>query len=134
VPGVCGSSTTVTINARNPTQVCTDATARSAIVSWTDAVNTTSNFCVNFVRFWNNINVGTASGPPPVWPTLAAVHFSADSKGPGTPPEKRDDFYGTDLDLDGVFWIVGRSTLMDRQAAARGEPRPTLPAKCPGVP
>lgn len=123
--GICGSSTTVTIAARNPTQICKDATGSSVIVSWTDATDTTGNFCINFKKFWDNIGVGTISGPPVVWPTLATVSF---------PAGDNDNFYGTDLDLDNAFAIVGRSSIMDSQAATNGQPRPDMPGKCPGVP
>jgi hypothetical protein len=125
VPGICGSSALITISARNPTQMCRDATNTSAIVSWTDASTATGNVCLNLAQFWANINVGTVSGPPTVWPTLATVSF---------PVGDNDVFYGTDLDLDNAFAIVGRSTLMDRKAAASGSPRAAAPAKCPGVP
>ncbi|NPU95396.1 MAG: hypothetical protein HPY82_26170, partial [Gammaproteobacteria bacterium] len=92
----------------------------------TDSSTNTSNFCVNFISFWSNFGVGTISGPPIVWPTLAAVQFPA---APG------DDFYGTDLDLDGAFTIAGRSTVMDALDAAATPPlRSPLPGKCPGVP
>jgi hypothetical protein len=124
VPGICGSSALVTIAARNPTKMCKDANGASAIVSWTDATTSSGNFCINFAKFWASIGVGTISGPPTVWGTLANVSFPADSN---------DIFYGTDLDLDNAFAIVGRSTVMDRKAAAAGTPRPDAPAKCPGV-
>lgn len=126
VPGFCGSSATLTINARNPMQMCKDARGQSIIASWTDANTSTPNICVNFKTFWDNIGVGMISGPPPVWPTLAEVQFMA---GPN------DTFYGTDLDLDGVFTIAGRSTVMDALDAGSPNPlRSPLPVKCPGVP
>ena len=125
VPSLCGGTTTVTIDAHNPMQVCKDANNQSAIVSWTDATYSTNNFCVSLATFWDNIGVGTISGPPPVWPTLAPVQFSAGAN---------DTFYGTALDLDNAFMIVGRSTLMDAKLAAAGQPRPASPGNCPGVP
>ena len=105
-------------------QMYKDANNESALVSWDENVTNTNNFCVNFVTFWKNFGVGIISGPPVVWPTLAPVQFSA---GPG------DIFYGTDLDMDNAFAIVGRSTVMDVQAAASGSPRVALPGKCPGI-
>ena len=126
VPGICGGTATLAIRARNPAQMCKDANNQSIIASWTDSSTATSNFCVNFISFWSNFGVGTISGPPIVWPTLAAVQFPA---APG------DDFYGTDLDLDGAFTIAGRSTVMDALDAAANPPlRSPLPGKCPGVP
>lgn len=126
VPGFCGSSATLTIAARNPMQMCKDAGGQSIIASWTDASASTPNICVNFITFWDNIGIGMISGPPPVWPTLAEVQFMA---GPN------DTFYGTDLDLNGVFMIAGRSTVMDALDAGSANPlRRPLPGKCPGVP
>lgn len=126
VPGICGTSATLTIAARNPMQMCKNANNQSIIASWTDASTSTPNFCVNFKTFWDNIGVGIISGPPLLWPTLAEVQFPA---GPN------DTFYGTDLDLDGVFTLAGRSTVMDALDAASASPlRQPLPAKCPGVP
>ncbi len=127
VPGICGTTATVTIDAHNPTQICMDATGTSAIVSWTDATNSSGNFCVNFVKFWDSIGVGIISGPPTVWPTLTTVNFPADAV-------HNDVFFGTHLDLDNAFAIAGRSTLMDRKAVQDGHPRSALPGKCPGVP
>jgi hypothetical protein len=125
VPGICGTSATVTIAVRNPTQLCKDVGSRSAIVSWTDMSSSTGNFCINLKTFWDNIGVGTAFGPPTVWPTLAIINFPAGAN---------DTFYGTALDLDSAFVIAGRSTMMDARSAASGTPRTAAPAKCPGVP
>jgi hypothetical protein len=125
VPGVCGTTATVNIAVRIPTQVCTDATGASTIVSWQDVTDQTGNLCIAAKKFWDNIGVGIIGGPPTTWDLLAKVSFPA-----GT----NDAFYGTDLDLDNAFGIIGRSTLMDAKAAAAGTPRPAAPGKCPGVP
>jgi hypothetical protein len=125
VPGICGTTATVNIGVRVPTQVCRDATGGSTIVSWQEVTDQTGNVCINLKKFWDNIGVGIISGPPTTWDLLAAVSFPA-----GTD----DVFYGTDLDLDNAFGIIGRSTVMDRKAAAAGTSRPIAPAKCPGVP
>lgn len=125
VPGICSSPAPVTIAARNPAQMCKDANGVSAIAFWTDLAYASSNFCINFENFWNSFGVGTISGPPPVWATLTNVNFEAGNN---------DTFYGTDIDLDNAFAIVGRSTVMDRKAAITGTPRPNAPVKCPGVP
>ncbi len=125
VPGICGSPAPVTIAVRSPAQMCKDANGVSDIVYWVDWAYASGNFCVNLAMFWNSIGVGTVSGPPPVWATLTNVSFSADNN---------DTFYGTDIDLDNAFAIVGRSTVMDRKAVAAGTPRPNAPVKCPGAP
>lgn len=125
VPGICGSPAPVTIAARNPAQMCKDANGDSAIVFWTDYTYGSSNICVNLWTFFENFGVGTVSGPPPVWANLTNVNFAAGNN---------DTFYGTDIDLDNAFAIVGRSTVMDRKAVVAGTPRPNAPVKCPGVP
>ncbi len=122
IPSACGGMTTVSVAARNPMQMCKDASSQSILASWTDSSTSSHNFCVNFNSFWNSIGVGIISGPPPVWPTLAVVNF---------PVSPTETFYGTQLDTDSAFTIAGRSTVMDSQASP---PRSPLPAKCPGVP
>jgi hypothetical protein len=125
VPGICGTTATVNIGVRSPAQVCRDSTGTSAIVAYQEITDQSPNLCINAKKFWDGIGVGIISGPPAVWPTLAKVSF---------PAGVDDVFYATDLDLDSAFAIVGRSTVMDRRAAAAGTPRPAAPGKCPGVP
>ncbi|NPU93760.1 MAG: hypothetical protein HPY82_17745, partial [Gammaproteobacteria bacterium] len=44
VPGICGGTATLAIRARNPAQMCKDASNQSIIASWTDSSTNTSNF------------------------------------------------------------------------------------------
>jgi hypothetical protein len=125
VPGICGTTATVNIGVRSPAQVCRDSTGTSAIVAYQEITDQSPNLCINAKKLWDGIGVGIISGPPAVWPTLATVSF---------PAGVDDVFYATDLDLDSAFAIAGRSTVMDRRAAAAGTPRPAAPGKCPGVP
>jgi hypothetical protein len=119
----------VTIDARNPmwmcNRICEGGKLCSTIAFWTESTPDTKNVCLIGKSFWDNINVGYVSGLPTDWHTLATVSFQAGDE---------DIFYGTDLELDNSFVIVGRSSMMDREYTAEGNPRPDAPAKCPGVP
>lgn len=125
VPGICGTTATVNIDVRSPMKICRDSTGTSTIVAYQEITDQSPNLCIKAKQFWDGIGVGIISGPPAVWPTLAKVSF---------PAGVDDVFYATDLDLNNAFAIVGRSTVMDRRAAAAGAPRPPAPAKCPGMP
>jgi hypothetical protein len=130
VPGVCGSTADVRFSANNPTRMCKRGDDTSAIVGYPEIEGSSGNFCVSVVMFFGNlignVNVGTVSGPPVgEWPTIATVSF---------PVGEDDTFYGTTLDLDNTFSIIGRSSFMDRRAAGAGTPRSDAPGKCPGVP
>jgi hypothetical protein len=118
---ICGPAPSVTIGVRAPTQLCRDATGASVILSTQESTTGTTSVCIALAQFFSSIGVGTASALPEV---LSTVTFEAGVD---------DVFYGTDLDLDRAFAIVGRSTVMDRQAAAAGQPRPPAPGPCPGV-
>ena len=63
--------------------------------------------------------------PAGEWPEIAKVSFAAG---------EQDTFYGTRLDLDGAFGLVGRSTFMDRVMAQAGQPREPAPGAGPGTP
>jgi hypothetical protein len=126
VPGICGTTAEVSFQVRNPTRVCRGGDGRSRIVGYPETEVSSGNFCVSLAMFFSSLNVGTVSGPPVgEWPLIARVSFAAG---------ERDTFYGTRLDLDDAFGLVGRSSFMDRVVAGAGTPRTVAPERCPGVP
>ncbi len=122
VPGICGTTAQVSFEGRNPTTVCRKADGPRVVgYPEVDAASVGFNACVS-VALWF---VKLPEAPAGEWPEIAKVSFAAG---------EQDTFYGTRLDLDGAFGLVGRSTFMDRVRAQAGQPREPAPGACPGTP
>jgi hypothetical protein len=123
VPGICGTTAQISFAGRNPTKVCrkTDGLWIVGYPVVDDAASVGFNACVSIALFF----IPLPRAPTGEWPEIAKVSFAAG---------ERDTFYGTRLDLDDAFELVGRSTLMDRVVAQAGQPREPAPATCSGAP
>jgi hypothetical protein len=70
--------------------------------------------------------VATTSSSSSACPLSQQVQFLA-----GRWANADDTFFATGVDTDGVFYLMGRSTVMDGLVAAQGSPRPAAPPACP---
>jgi hypothetical protein len=103
--------------------VCRGNDGSSWIVGYPEiaAASQGFNLCVSTGLFF----VKLPAPPTGKWPEIAKASFAAG---------ERDTFYGTRLDLDDAFGLVGRSTFMDQRAAQAGQPREPAPGSCPMSP
>lgn len=123
---VCGVNFTSALTV-SP-QVCKNTAGTSVIRACTGQpqTNTSAGVCaaivLSFTGGLSTAVVGSGGGSSNGCSVLSEVQFGSDAN---------DVFYATDVDTDGVFYIAGRSTFIDRiKSQSPGGARAAMPSTC----